>query len=61
MCRLLPTCGLVKGKHCCRVKISSFPKVTDAERLSGELGMTVFRREACGTERKCPWEGEKLK
>lgn len=61
MYRLLPTCRLVKGNHCSRVKISSFPKETDAERLSGELGITVFGREACGIERKCPWEREKWK
>lgn len=43
-------------KHCCRVKVSSFPKEADVEKLSGELGMTVFRREACCIERKCPEE-----
>lgn len=54
------TCRLVKWNHCCRVKVSSFPKEADVEKLSGELGMTVFRREACCIERKCPEEGEKL-
>lgn len=61
MCRVLPTCRLVKGQCCCRVKISCFPKEADVEKLSGELGMTVFRRKACGIERKCPGDGEKLK
>lgn len=61
LCRLLPTCRLVKGKYCCRVKISSFPKEADEERLSGELGVTIFMRGACGIDRKCPEEGKKMK
>lgn len=55
------TFRFIKGKRCCRGKISSFPKEADVERLAGELGMTVFRRETCRIERKCPEEGEKLK
>lgn len=54
LCRLLPTYSLVKGEHCCRVKISSFPKETDAERLSGELGDDCFQEGSLWYREKMP-------
>lgn len=54
MCRLLPTCRVVKGKCCCRVKISSFPKEADEERLSGVMRMT-FHEGSLWYSKKMPW------
>lgn len=52
---------LSQGKRCCGVKISGFPiqaimgwQEADAEKLSRELGMVVFKREALWYREKTP-------
>lgn len=48
------TCRSVKWKHCCRVKVSSFPKEADVEKLSGELGDDCFQEGSLLYREKMP-------